>query len=104
MSAWQRRHPDAIALTQAITPPEPVFRPDLDLNDAMFKKLRNGIYIFRMVVDREGRVADPLFLRGPSGGGEAYLLWLLARYRYKPALKDGKPVSVVLTITWNLCG
>jgi hypothetical protein len=95
------KHADAIRISEGVTPPELVERANVDRNNPEFKKLRVGIYIFDLVVNERGEVVDPFFFRGPEGGGETYLLNLLARWRYKPALKDGQPVAVFLTITWH---
>jgi hypothetical protein len=100
---YRQKHANAISISEGVTPPELVEKADVDSSKPDFKTVRVGIYIFDFVVNERGEVVDPFFLRGPEGGGETYLLSLLAKWRYKPALKDGKPVPVFITITWHFC-
>ncbi|HVN32956.1 MAG TPA: hypothetical protein VMT45_13325, partial [Thermoanaerobaculaceae bacterium] len=94
-------HPSAIKVSDGVSYPELVEKVNPDRNHPDFAKIRSGIYIFDMVVNEKGEVVDPFFLRGPEGGGEAYLKAVLARWRYKPALRGGKPVSVFITVTFS---
>ena len=63
------------------------------------KKARiQGSVILEIIVDRHGRVADARVLRGvPLGCSEA-ALEAVRTWRYRPARRDNRPVTVYLTV------
>jgi protein TonB len=57
----------------------------------------NGRVVLRFVVDIEGYAGEPEVVSAePEGVFEEAALDAVAEYRFKPALKDGKPVNCIV--------
>ena len=58
-----------------------------------------GMVIIEAIIDKQGNVTDARVLRGlPMGISEAAAA-AIQRWKYKPAMLNGRPVSVYLTVT-----
>ena len=61
---------------------------------------REGSVEVRFMVDQKGVVQNPEIVRArPSGYFEEAVLKAVSRWRFKPAIKDGKPVSAMVQTT-----
>ena len=61
---------------------------------------KNGQVILRIVIEPDGKVTDVTVIRcKPTGlGFEESAIEAVKKWRYKPAMKDGKPVPVYFTV------
>jgi TonB family protein len=80
-----------------VSMPELISRQGAVYPDAAKPNQQEGQVIVEVVVDREGKVTSPRVLTPPSMF-DSSALDAAVTYRYKPALKDGKPVSVTMNI------
>ena len=63
------------------------------------KKLEEGVSIFEAVISRTGCVRDIRVLQSSYPLLDVSGMEAIAHWRYQPALLDGRPVSVCLTVT-----
>lgn len=61
----------------------------------------SGNVVVSMIVDSEGKVRDVHVLRGVGMGLDENAMEAVKKYKFKPALKDGKPVAVYLNVQVN---
>ncbi len=58
-----------------------------------------GVVIVEATIDRQGNVVDATVLREPGLGCGAAVVEALRTWKYSPATLNGKPVSIILTLT-----
>ena len=61
----------------------------------------SGSLLVEAVITSEGKLEDPRIVRGLPGGLNENALATLKNWRCDPALKDGKPVAVVVPFEVN---
>lgn len=62
-----------------------------------------GIVIFEAVINTQGRVEEVRVLRSTSKGSAKAIVAAVRQWRYMPAMLNGKPVPVYLTMVVHLC-
>ncbi|HEV8376689.1 MAG TPA: energy transducer TonB [Candidatus Polarisedimenticolia bacterium] len=80
-----------------VSMPELIAKQSAIYPDAAKAGKIEGDVIVEVVVDREGNVTKPRVITNPSIF-DASALAAAATYRYKPAMKNGKPVAVTMNI------
>jgi TonB family protein len=80
-----------------VSMPELISRSGAVYPDAAKAEKIEGQVIVEVVVDKTGKANRPRVLT-PTSIFDASALQAAVTYRYKPALKDGKPVSVTMNI------
>jgi len=93
-----------IRLGGEVTAPEPIEQPQPTFPEECKDRKIQGIFIVEAVIDETGRVTAVKTLRKPllippCRPFEQAFLATIAKWRYKPATVDGKPVAVYLTVT-----
>jgi TonB family protein len=91
----------ALLLDSPMTPPELLTRSDPFFPPAArARSPLDGKVILQVIVDRDGSVQSPVVLRVPENGEDLVIsaLEAVSRWRYKPALKDGVPVPVYISL------
>jgi protein TonB len=83
-----------IRITEEVTPPEPISQPKPEYPAALKAQGIEGVVMVRLVISETGAVTDAKVLKGPNEF-HAACLGVVKSWRYKPAILDGKPVSVV---------
>jgi TonB family protein len=79
-------------------------QPELDSSvdpeySAEARKLKiSGRVVVGLTVDEKGRPRDVHVVRGPGHGLDEKAVKAVKQYRFKPALKDGKPVATEITV------
>jgi len=116
-AAQHKAKPPVIDPKPATTPPregEPIYhvggavsRPQLihriDLDDDRLSHLRPaGALILAAVISKRGTIENARMLKPADPEVEAMLLGAVRQWRFRPAMKDGKPVSVYYTLTLNI--
>lgn len=61
----------------------------------------DAIVLVRMIVDSQGMPRDPHITRSFSKDFDAQAIKAVKHYRFKPAMRSGKPVAVAITIEVN---
>jgi TonB family protein len=77
-----------------ITAPKPVYQPDAEYTDRARRKKISGSVVVSFVVTREGTVRDAKVARSLDKELDQQALAAVSKWKFEPATKDGKPVSV----------
>ena len=93
MKAGER---DVFELSEVDRPPSAVRKIDPLYPFAAKRNRIQGAVILQLIVTDAGRVLAPIALRGePPGVFDNSALKAIARWRFKPAVKDGRTVDVI---------
>jgi TonB family protein len=86
------------ARASGVTPPKPTYSPDPEYSEAARRAGLQGVVVLAVVVDKKGYVAEA-HIQKPAGLGlDEKALEALWHWKFKPALLNGKPVAVVVSI------
>jgi periplasmic protein TonB len=81
-----------------ISAPQTISAPDPDYTEEARKAKKQGTCVLWMIVDAAGRPRDIRVVRGLGLGLDAKALEAVRQWRFQPALKDGKPVDVQISV------
>jgi len=81
-----------------ISAPQAIVTPDPEYTDAARRAKTQGICTLWLIVDAAGRPRDIRVVHGLGFGLDAKAMEAVQRWRFDPALKDGKPVTVQISI------
>jgi TonB family protein len=94
MSAFEA---NAYALSEVDQPPRIIRKIDPLYPFAAKRKNIQGKVTLRFIVTKEGRVVEPSVVKGdPPDVFDNSALKAILRWRFKPAIKDGKAVDVII--------
>ena len=81
-----------------ISAPQAISAPDPAYTDEARKAKKQGTCILWLIVDAAGKPRDIKVVRGLGFGLDAKALEAVREWRFQPALKDGKPVDVQISV------
>jgi len=82
--------------------PVPLLTPEAEFSNYARKKKIQGECLVTLVVDAQGMPQNPRVVRSIETSLDKKALEAVARYRFKPAMKDGlEPVPILITIAVN---
>ena len=81
-----------------ISAPQAVSAPDPDYTEEARRAKRQGTCVLWLIVDSSGRPRDIRVVRGLGFGLDAKALEAVKQWKFQPALKDGKPVDVQISV------
>ena len=81
-----------------VDPPKAIYDPDPDYTEAAREKRLEGTTVLSVVVNEQGFPEILEITRGLGEGLDIQALAAVANWRFKPAVKDGKPVAVQVTV------
>jgi len=81
-----------------VSAPTLVYGPEAEFSDEARRAKYQGDVDVVCIVDANGNVQNPHVLRDPGMGLAANALAAIKTYRFKPAMKDGKPVAVKIVV------
>jgi len=84
-----------------VTNPVPIVAPEAEFSDEARRNKYQGICVVAVIVDARGYPQNPRVVRSLGMGLDEKALQAVEGYRFKPALKDGKPVAVMITVWVN---
>jgi TonB family protein len=114
-SAWKNAPPE-FTLTQSaaatiptspqkvgagVTAPVPVYTPPPEFSEEAREAKYQGQAMVQVIIDTDGMPQNPRVIRPLGMGLDEEALEAVMRYRFKPAMKNGQPVAVFLTIAVN---
>lgn len=100
---YEESHPGVLRSSGDVSSPTLIHRVDPPLPESIPPGTRiSGRTLVIFVVDENGKVQDPVILRSQYSDFDRPLLAALKKWRYRPAMKNGRPVSVFQIITFNL--
>ncbi len=75
--------------------PVPLVSPEAEFSDEARRAKYQGVCAISIVVDTRGYPQNPRVVRSLGMGLDEKALEAVSRYRFKPALKNGKPVPAI---------
>ena len=81
--------------------PHATYMPMAEYSDKARKKKINGNVMLSAIITSTGEVADVKVEKGLGYGLDEKALEAVRRWKFQPAMKDGKPVSVGIVIETN---
>ena len=81
-----------------ISAPQAISTPDPEYTEEARRAKTQGTCILWLIVDAEGRPRDIRIVRGLGFGLDAKAVEAVKQWRFEPALKDGKPVNVQISV------
>lgn len=94
--------PEVYRVGGAVTAPAPINFPAAEFSDEARRAGYQGICLITLVVDAQGMPQDVHVTRALGMGLDEKAMESVRKYRFKPAMKDGKtPVPAVVTVEVN---
>ncbi len=85
-----------------VSAPVPIISPEAEFSDEARRAKYQGVCLVSLIVDAQGNPQNPRVIRALGMGLDEKALEAVRKYKFKPALKDGKtPVPVMITIEVN---
>lgn len=84
-----------------VSAPVPIFTPDAEFSDEARRAKYQGVVTINLIVDAQGNPQMPRVVRPLGMGLDEKALEAVRKYKFKPAMKDGKPVAVQMGIEVN---
>jgi TonB family protein len=81
-----------------ISAPQPVSTPDPEYTEQARVAKTQGTCILWLIVDDQGRPRDIRVVRGLGMGLDAKAIEAVKQWKFQPALKDGRPVNVQISV------
>jgi TonB family protein len=81
-----------------VTAPIPIYKPEPPYTDKARAAKLQGTGVYSAVIDDSGNVADVQVVRSLEKGLDESAMQTVRTWKFKPAMKDGKPVSVKGTL------
>lgn len=81
-----------------ISAPTAISSPDPDYTEDARRAKKQGTCVLWLIVDSAGHPRDIRVVRGLGFGLDAKALEAVKQWRFQPALKDGKPVDVQISV------
>jgi protein TonB len=81
-----------------ISAPTAISAPDPDYTEEARKAKKQGTCVLWLIVDSTGHPRDIRVIRGLGFGLDAKALDAVKQWRFQPALKDGRPVDVQISV------
>ena len=87
--------------TGGVSNPVPLVTPEAEFSDEARREKYQGICMISIIVDARGYPQNPRVLRSLGMGLDEKALEAVQKYRFKPAMKDGKPVASMISVEVN---
>lgn len=85
-----------------ISAPVPLNTVEAEFSDEARRAKYQGVCLISMIVDAQGNPQNPRVIRALGMGLDEKALDAVRKYRFKPAMKDGRtPVPVMITVEVN---
>jgi TonB family protein len=84
-----------------VSAPVPLFQPEAEFSDEARRAKYQGICMISLIVDAHGNPQSERVVHPLGMGLDEKALQAVRLYRFKPAMKDGHPVPVAITIAVN---
>jgi TonB family protein len=84
-----------------ISAPSVLYKVDPEYSDEARKAKYSGTVLISLIVDPQGRAQNIKVVRSLGLGLDEKAMEAVAKWKFKPGMKDGHPVSVLATIEVN---
>jgi TonB family protein len=78
--------------------PVPLTQPKATYTDEAWRARITGTCLVSLIVDRQGMPQNPRITESLDPGLDQNALYAASRYRFKPAMRDGEPVPVMVNV------
>ena len=84
-----------------VSAPIPVVTPEAEFSDEARRARSQGICMISIIVDAHGYPQNPRVIQHLGMGLDEKALEAVVKYRFKPAMKEGRPVASRITVAVN---
>jgi periplasmic protein TonB len=85
-----------------VSAPVPIFQPEAEFSDEARRAKYQGVCLVGLIVDAQGNPQNVHIIRALGMGLDEKALEAVRKYKFKPAMKDGRiPVPVPITMEVN---
>lgn len=84
-----------------VSRPIPIITPEAEFSDEARRAKYQGVCMISVIIDAHGDPQNPRVIRSLGMGLDDKALDAVRKYRFKPALRQGRPVPVVITVAVN---
>ena len=77
-----------------VTAPVALYTPEAEFSDEARRAKYQGVCIVQIIVDAQGNPQNPRVVRSLGMGLDEKAVEAVMKYKFKPGIKDGKPVAV----------
>ena len=84
-----------------VSAPIPIYDPDPEFSDEARRAKYQGVCIVTLIIDAQGNPQNPHVTRTLGMGLDEKALEAVRTYKFKPAMKNGKAVAVMVSIEIN---
>ncbi len=81
--------------------PVPLYHPEPEYSELARQAKYQGTVVFSLIVDTSGHAVHMSVLRPLGMGLDVQAMGAVSQWRFKPGMKDGKPVPVLATVEVN---
>lgn len=81
-----------------VSAPVPISTPEAEFSDEARRLKQQGVCLISVIVDTHGMPQNPRVVRALGMGLDEKALEAVRRYRFRPALKNGRPVAARMTV------
>jgi periplasmic protein TonB len=81
-----------------VTAPKPIYTPDPEYTPAARRDRVQGVAVVRLNLDAEGVPHDIKIVRSLRSDLDPKAIEAVAKWRFRPAMKDGSPIPMQLTV------
>jgi len=82
----------------AVSAPVPLNKVEAEFSDEARRAKYQGVVMVSFIVDTQGRPQNPRVVRALGMGLDEKAIEAVKKYRFRPAMKDGKPVPVEISV------
>jgi TonB family protein len=85
-------------ISEGASPPKPIYTPDPDYSKEARQAKYQGTCVLRMIVGADGRPHDIKVSASLGHGLDEKAIEAVKQWKFQPAMKDGKPVAVEISV------
>jgi TonB family protein len=101
MGNFRSRPDDLNGMGPGVTPPRPIVNAMPEYSEQARRQKIQGIVVISLLVTEEGMPTDFRIEKSLGYGLDEKALQAAAKYRFKPAMRDGNPISQRITVEMN---
>jgi TonB family protein len=90
-----------LKIVKGVTPPVPLNNIEAEFSDEARRAGFQGVVVVSIIVDAQGMPHNPRVMRSVGMGLDEKAIEAVKKYRFKPAMKDGMPVPVMINVEIN---
>ncbi|HYZ85460.1 MAG TPA: energy transducer TonB [Bryobacteraceae bacterium] len=84
-----------------VSEPIPIFRPEPEYSEEARKAKFQGAVMLQIIIDENGKTRDIRVIRPLGLGLDEKAMEAVQKWRFKPSMKDGRPVAVMANVEVN---